>query len=479
VFAWTVTVTPGTGPRDNVQLVEILLATALLIAAAFAAGKLVLGGDAPVSRAAAAPAVVGIVMQGVCTALTPNNLEGRWLPLLLAIRLMPSVLMVLGPRLQELQLRGDTRPVRRPPARRFSALPYAMILGTYVMLVVALPPQLGARAYGVLAGVVLISALVVIRQLVAFHDNANLLEQLDASLRELATHEQRFRSLVQYSSDITTMLDANGIFRYVSPSIARVLGYPPDRILGQCLYHLVHPDDRAEQLPGWRQMVATPNASTTNQARYRHADGSWRWLETISRNLLHEPGVEAIVTNSREVTETRELHDQLRYQASHDGLTGLANRSLFTARLTEATRPGVPTAILLIDLDEFKVINDSLGHHVGDAVLVAVAQRLRACVRSGDTPARLGGDELAVLLPGADPAVAAEVAQRFLDALTQPVRAHGHLLHVRASVGIAAADQEDPGELLRHADAAMYTAKRDGKGRYFQAVRSPIADRLT
>jgi diguanylate cyclase (GGDEF)-like protein/PAS domain S-box-containing protein len=473
VFSWTVTVKPGE-MHNPVEVVEVLVATALLIAAAFAAGKLVLGGDSPVTRAAATPAIVGIVMQGVCTALTPANLEGRWFPVILAVRLMPSVLIVLGPRLQELQLRGDVRTVLQRRTKRFSALPYVMIAGTYVMLFVALPPHLGARAIGVLIGVVVISALVVVRQLVAFHDNANLLEQLDMSLRELASHEQRFRSLVQYSSDITTMLDRDGIFTYVSPSIERVLGHSPDAVLGRSLGDVMHPQDRVEQWNGWRRMVDTPNASLTSQGRYRHADGSWRWLETISRNLLHEPGVGAVVSNAREVTETRELHDRLRYQASHDGLTGLANRRLFTQRLS-AVMAGhraadAPTAILLIDLDEFKIINDTLGHHVGDAVLVGVAQRLRACVRTGDTPARLGGDELAVLLPGTGVEGASEIAQRFLDSLVQPVRAHGHLLHVRASVGIATAVGDDPEELLRRADTAMYTAKRQGKGTFRHAT---------
>ena len=472
VFSWTVTVQPGHARRDAVQLIEVLLATALLIAAAFAATKLVLGGDAPVTRAAATPAIVGIVLQGVCTALTPANLDGRWLHVLLAVRLMPSVLIVLGPRLQELQLRGDVQTVLRRRTRRFSALPYVMIGGTYVMLFVALPPHLGARALGVLIGVVVISTLVVVRQLVAFADNANLLERLDASLRELARHEQRFRSLVQYSSDITTMLQPDGTLSYVSPSVERVLGYPQEQILGRSLLDVLHPADRVELWDVWRELVTTPGITNTHQGRYRHADGSWRWLEVISTNLLHEPHVRAIVSNAREVTETRELHDLLRYQASHDALTGLANRSLFTQRLTESVTPGLPAAILMIDLDEFKTINDSLGHHVGDAVLVAVAERLRGCVRAGDTPARLGGDELAVLLPGAGPETAAAIAQRFLDALDQPVHAHGHLLRVHASVGIAAETADDPGELLRHADAAMYMAKRQGKGRYFHGVRS-------
>jgi len=150
-------------------------------------------------------------------------------------------------------------------------------------------------------------------------------------------------------------------------------------------------------------------------------------------------------------------------------------RSLFTGGLAapppaQHRHDDGAAAILLIDLDEFKAINDTLGHHVGDAVLVAVAERMRACVRAGDTPARLGGDEFAILLPGATPATAAAVAERFLELLTEPVCAHDHLLQVRASVGVASEPADDPDALLRSADAAMYAAKRTGKGRYVNAV---------
>jgi diguanylate cyclase (GGDEF)-like protein/PAS domain S-box-containing protein len=257
---------------------------------------------------------------------------------------------------------------------------------------------------------------------------------------------------------------------YVSPSVEHVLGYPPRRVIGRCLLDFIHPEDREDLCGVWQHLVTTPDVTVNHQARYRHADGSWHWLETISRNLLHEPDVAGIVSNAREVTETRELHDRLRYQASHDGLTGLANRTLFTQRLAEAAATQTPTAMLLIDLDEFKSINDSMGHHVGDAVLMAIAHRLGSCIRTGDTAARLGGDELAVLMPGADAHTAAGIAHRFLDSLVQPVRVHGHLLRVRASVGTAVDDSGDLDELLRRADAAMYTAKRQGKGRHFHAV---------
>jgi diguanylate cyclase (GGDEF)-like protein/PAS domain S-box-containing protein len=470
VFAWAVTVTPGLSITDIGRLVELLLANALVIAAAFAAAKLVLSGNAPVTRAAATPALIGITLQSVFTPLTPAHFHSPYFNLMLGVRLLPSVLIVIGPRLQELQLRGDPGTVNRRRVKRFSRLPYVMIAGTYVMLFIALPAGLTLRAWGVLVGVVVISAIVVGRQLMAFTDNANLLEQLDASLQDLSRHEQRFRSLVQHSSDITTVATQEGVFTYISPSVERVLGHSVESVVGQRVLAYVHPDDRGELVSQIADLIAVPAASITYQARYRHADGSWRWLEVISTNLLHEPSVRGIVSNAREVTETRLLHDQLRYQASHDGLTGLANRVLFTERLAAATvanrRTAGQVSILLIDLDEFKAINDTLGHHVGDGVLVAVAERMRACVRSGDTPARLGGDEFAILLPGAGPEVAAAIAQRFLELLAQPVQIDGHTLPIRASVGIAADHAGDPNALLRSADTAMYAAKRTGKGRY-------------
>jgi diguanylate cyclase (GGDEF)-like protein len=162
--------------------------------------------------------------------------------------------------------------------------------------------------------------------------------------------------------------------------------------------------------------------------------------------------------------ENADLLARLAHLASHDPLTGLANRTAFTDRLVAALADR-PAAVVLVDLDGFKQVNDTLGHHAGDLMLVAVADRLRRGVREGDTPARLGGDEFAMLLPGADAAAAGAVVERFLAILGEPVDIEGQRLRPRASVGAAVGDH-DPGALLRAADAAMYRVKHGGKGTY-------------
>ncbi|HUG85261.1 MAG TPA: diguanylate cyclase, partial [Euzebya sp.] len=204
-----------------------------------------------------------------------------------------------------------------------------------------------------------------------------------------------------------------------------------------------------------------PQGSVTYHGRARHADGSWRWLQITSTNLLDDPSVAGIISNARDITEARMLENRLRHEASHDGLTGLANRALFDERLDDAMGPpshDENVALLAIDLDDFKGVNDELGHPTGDALLVAVAERLRGCVRAGDTVARVGGDEFAVLLPGASATTADSIAQRIREELVEPVLCEGHTLRVGASVGVCTG-AGDAHALVREADAAMYAEK--------------------
>jgi diguanylate cyclase (GGDEF)-like protein/PAS domain S-box-containing protein len=290
--------------------------------------------------------------------------------------------------------------------------------------------------------------------------------------RQLRTSEERFRSLVRNSVDVNMIVSADGTIAYESPAAERVLGLRAGERLGQPAFEIIHPDDRAFGENLLAGVMQTPGAEVSGELRARHADGSWRSIDAVLKNLLDDPAVGGIVVNYRDVTTRKTLEEELRRQAFHDSLTGLANRALFADRLEHALsrtrRFGQQVAVLFIDLDDFKTVNDSLGHGEGDLLLVAVAERLQHPLRSGDTIARMGGDEFAVLLEDPSDANApVEVAQRLLAALEAPFERGAKELFVHASVGIAVSTLKSmtPGDLLRDADVSMYTAKSNGKNR--------------
>src|SRR5215203_5614852 len=218
--------------------------------------------------------------------------------------------------------------------------------------------------------------------------------------------EERFRSLVQNASDIITILEADGTVRYISPALERVTGYKPEERVGTNAFGSVHPDDRERALGTFAEVLKKPGIHQPLEFRVPHKDGSWRYLEHVVNNLLDDPAVRGVVITSRDVTKRKALEKQLRHQALHDPLTGLPNRALFMDRLehalTRANRRGSKIAVLFMDLDNFKITNDSLGHEKGDQLLVAVAERLKACLRPEDTVARLGGDEFTILVEEVD-----------------------------------------------------------------------------
>jgi diguanylate cyclase (GGDEF)-like protein/PAS domain S-box-containing protein len=291
----------------------------------------------------------------------------------------------------------------------------------------------------------------------------------DLHLRE---SEARFRSLVQNASDVTMVLGADTVVSYVTPPVQRVLGWDPAELLGVELADLVHPEEAAYARAFYAEFDGGENVATV-EWRVRHRDGSWRQFEVVNASLLDHDAVRGIVATLRDVTERRALEQELEHQAFHDRLTGLANRALFRDRLEHAlarrTRDQHPVAVLLLDLDDFKVVNDSLGHAVGDRLLVMVAERLRGRLRASDTTARLGGDEFAVLLD--EPSAADEatrVAERLIEALAASYQLDGRELFVRASIGVALAARtgQSADELLRDADMAMYAAKARSRGGY-------------
>ncbi|MCU7728582.1 GGDEF domain-containing protein [Actinoplanes sp. KI2] len=338
VIAWSFAVKPGEYHRTDI--LGTLALSAVSLTSAFAAVKMIMGGNAPMRRAAAIPMITaaGFVMIGQFVARSAADHPPAYVYL---VRLLPSLLIAVGPRIQELIARFDPEPFGERRRRHYSVLPYGAMAVAFLTLVVIMPNGAGIRMWGVVAGLGAICLLVVLRQVASFRDNTDLINRLDATLAELS------------------------------------------------------------------------------------------------------------------------------HQAHTDGLTGLANRTHFYAQLETALGRTSEIAVLLVDLDGFKAVNDTLGHAAGDTLLVSVADKMRAALRSGDVAARLGGDEFAVLLHDCTGPDAEDTARRILEALAVPVEIDGTSVRANASIGAAAAEPgEGSGALVRRADIAMYAAKSAGKGRW-------------
>ena len=348
--------------------------------------------------------------------------------------------------------------------------------GTANVLVVGFPLRGDQRAYLVAAGEA--SASRAARSsLVALVTQVSLALESDALSTELHRRagEARFRSLVQNAHDLISVLDSNAVVVYQSPSIERALGHTPEEIVGTRFDRLLVPgeNNRVLHLLADGETYAG-NDTEVIECSLRHRDGSTRQFEILHRNLLDDPAVGGIVLNGRDISERKAFEEQLERQAFHDPVTNLANRALFNERvrhaLVRARREGARVAVIFMDLDDFKTINDSLGHAAGDEVLAEVAKRLDTSIRAADTAARFGGDEFAILLEEtAGPEDAAEIAERIVELLKVPLHLDGKEIVVQASLGVAVIEDQaavDADDLIRNADAAMYIAKRDGKGSY-------------
>ncbi len=284
----------------------------------------------------------------------------------------------------------------------------------------------------------------------------------------LLESERRFRALTENASDLVLILDATGIYRYVSPSHQKILGYTAEELLGTSIFNLFTTEDLPAALISFTDSLKT-NTMVRRKCRLRHANGSIKTIEYVGHSCFDDPAIGGFVINGHDVTERTVMEKMLRYQVSHDTLTELPNRTTLLECLEQAIIAAERTqresnsevALLTMDLDSFKEINDTFGHHHGDMLLQQLGIRLRSVVTENDTVARLGGDEFALLLPVSDSTRIERTIAAIDAVLEEPFVIEDLPLQIQASTGVALYPTHgfDALTLLRHADVAMYTAK--------------------
>jgi diguanylate cyclase (GGDEF)-like protein/PAS domain S-box-containing protein len=296
--------------------------------------------------------------------------------------------------------------------------------------------------------------------------NALQRNRVERALRE---SEARYRLMAENSNDIISRTTTSSVILYASDASRRLLGFDPAELVGKSIYEFMHPDDREET----RHLSFLINETTPTTYTYRliKKSGNAVWFETTSRAVRNPSTnqVDEFISVSRDITERKIVEEQIEHQAYHDALTGLPNRRLFRDRLTialaHARRMDTPLAVVFLDLDRFKDVNDSLGHSFGDELLKAIAIRLKTALRQEDSIARMGGDEFTILIANLKtPNDAAKIAQKILEVVAQPLRIEGTEVFITTSVGIALfpSDGDTAEALLKNADHAMYRAKEAG-----------------
>jgi diguanylate cyclase (GGDEF)-like protein/PAS domain S-box-containing protein len=367
------------------------------------------------------------------------------------------------------QLRAGVAPVRvRAHAHDLftRSLPSAAMLAAFLVLVYFSRGDIGGPATIMTTIMFALVLLFMIRQGVV-----------------LRMAEDRYASLVANASDLILIVDPDGVLRFASPACERILGRDPEEITGTNLALLWAGEDH-ERLRGFLGEVAASSSGTIGPIELRVEAGAKHCvIECVGSNLLADPAVRGLALNFRDVSERKALEEKLRQLAFHDPLTLLANRNLFRDRvehaLALAQRHHASVAVMFLDVDNFKNINDSLGHDAGDSLLRTVAQRIVAASRATDTVARLGGDEFAVLLEEVANVTEVErIADALIAILESPAALEGREVRVTASIGIAFSDSASGAEaLLSNADIAMYHAKAAGKNRHM-SFRVQMQDML-
>ena len=370
----------------------------------------------------------------------------------------------------QVQIRDKSRPERQKNASGSTmtqVIAYAGLGLSFFVLVYFAAGDGSSPVTVMTIAIFVLAILVMARQGVILRDDAQVRQR-----RAVDLVEARFASLIRNASDVIMIVDGDGRIEYASPAVQRTFGLWHDDLVGRKLAEIWREADRERIAAFLAEVMATRGVSIgpvelSVDTKARHFN-----LECVGSNLLDDPAVKGLALNLRDVTERKALEDQLRQLAFHDPLTLLANRSLFRNRVEHALalsrRTQERLAVLMIDLDNFKNVNDSLGHDIGDRLLQTAAQRLVKCTRAADTVARLGGDEFAVLLEGVSTLEQAEeIAASVTEAFRLPISIDGDDLLVTTSIGVALSEPgNDTEHVLRNADIAMYNAKAAGKARH-------------
>ena len=385
----------------------------------------------------------------------------------------------------QVQIRDKSRPERQRSAGA-SALTQGIAyagLGLSFFVLVYFAAGDGSRPVTIMTVAIFVLAILVMaRQSVILRDDAQ-----ERQRKAVDLVEARFASLIRNASDVIMIVDAEGRVEYASPAVQRTFGLWQDDLVGRRLVDIWREAD-GERIAAFLAEVTATHGISIGPVEIPVGTKTRRFiLECVGSNLLDDPAVKGLALNLRDVTERKALEDQLRQLAFHDPLTLLANRSLFRNRVEHALalsrRTQERLAVLMIDLDNFKNVNDSQGHEAGDRLLQTAAQRLVKCTRAADTVARLGGDEFAVLLEGVTTVEQAErIAASVTDAFRAPITIDGNDMLVTASIGVAfSAPGDDTENVLRNADIAMYNAKSSGKGRhvvFHERMQEQLRERL-
>jgi diguanylate cyclase (GGDEF)-like protein/PAS domain S-box-containing protein len=465
VFIWTIALTGEMGAERAEDAAWTGIGAVILLVSAFAVTHLLITGAAPFAAAAGVVIGVGAALHGLERALNPQVMNADDGLLVLVLRLLPPLLLAAAPCLERL---SRTRKAGIGAGRGRLLAPLIALTTTQILLIAQLSDEgLTARSWGTAMGTVAIAGLIIARQDLLLVENARLVGRLDRTVDSVGRRERWFRSLVEHASDVTLVLDRTGMITYATPALRPVLGGSLAAAVGQPVADLLRPVDAGRLRALLAPLLAGSAATRSDELEAQRADGATVWLNVIATGRLDDPAVDGVVLNIRDVSDTVALRDRLWHDASHDQLTGLANRALFNERaesLREAGARGQGSAVLMLDLDQFKDVNDRLGHQAGDELLRIVAQRIKHSVRPADMVARLGGDEFSVILADTSEADAAATARRIVDTLAQPVSIGARTLHPAASVGVAVSTDKPVEALLRDADTAMYAAKRRHSG---------------